>query len=360
MRSIFMCVYFLLLIVPILTLSIDGTNQVFDPLFAKYSRYIYDDNIQARFSSVLFIIKYNFQPTMTQIIQIHDIWKHIFIHQVASVPIHYMHIDGLQKKINENISFNNSRNGTLNVISSFGQEENDHLDVGGQGYTAYTSLIHAMKQFPDFQGYLFTHDDMVMNITQLKALNLESVWVSDWPGEAVKFQVFSEEQWKLRNYKWPWLNVKGGISALDEIYNHYPQMKEFITSCSKSSTHRIVYTGQSDFIYIPREEKETALKVLSIFAEYSLFLEIAVPMYINCFVAPATIQRISLCTYFRHERYNLTHYQTYCGYDKALYHPVKFIKTLNSESILFSKYIAGFISNENYLNELEYLKNKPK
>ena len=57
---------------------------------------------------------------------------------------------------------------------------------------------------------------------------------------------------------------------------------------------------------------------------------------------------------------NLTYYQTYCGYDKAFFHPAKIIKTLDAESILLSKHIAGFISNENYSNELEYLENKPK
>jgi hypothetical protein len=84
----------------------------------------------------------------------------------------------------------------------------------------------------------------------------------------------------------------------------------------------MTYVCESDFIYFPGSVAHELMKIVKIFADHEVFLEIAIPTIIQCFLPAVEKIYLPLCTYWV-DRYNYRMYEEQCTHE-ILYHPLKF------------------------------------
>jgi hypothetical protein len=264
-----------------------------------------------RFQDILVIVKYNYKAPPGSILLHLRMWNKVFINQVIFVPWSAQEIGNFTER-------NLVGNENVTIVSKFDPESDP-------GYLAYEVVTTAMKSHPDVAGYLFVHDDMAMNVSALMDLDQEKVWQSDYIQRDVCRDL--DAGWTNKTNAW-WWDGEWGTSAIDLMLGNHTdiaaEMKE-----SLGSNH--VWCGeQSDFFYIPRKYKDSYIRVMSIFAKYQIFLEIAVPTFIRAYIPSSKYTTVLVCTFFTEEgRNNFEYMEKECGNKFPLYHPVKLSSKLN-------------------------------
>lgn len=226
-----------------------------------------------------------------------------------------IYIDWSQAECAEFNAKNLQVNGSIAVISK--------VEPAFSGFKAYEVVSLAMKSHPHYQGYLFAHDDMAMNISALMELDLKKSWISDWIHMDSCRDL--EYGWHNQSNGW-WWDGEFGCAAIDVFLANNTviasEMKQELGSKYK-------WCGeQSDFFYIPKSFKELYLRVMTPMAAAGIFLEIAIPTFWRVYIPPAKNIKLSLCSTFDLRiRDNTSHlfeyYELVCGADYPLYHPVK-------------------------------------
>jgi hypothetical protein len=285
-----------------------------------------------RFQDILVIVKYNYHiPPGTVLLHLR-IWSRVFINQVIFVPWNVQEIRNFTER---------NLVGNLNVTMV---SQIDDIDIG-IGYVAYEVVTTAMKSHPDVAGYLFVHDDMAMNVSALMDLDHEKVWQSDYIGKEQCRDL--DAGWTNKTNEW-WWDGEWGTSAIDLMLGNHTdiaaEMKESI-----GSNH--VWCGeQSDFYYVPRKYKDSYIRVMSAFAKYQIFLEIAVPTFIRAYIPVDQVLQLRLCTNFDMSlRNNFTNKEAECGNSYPLYHPVKLSSRHN---VMGMKKKMGLSGDHEILGEL--------
>jgi hypothetical protein len=82
-----------------------------------------------------------------------------------------------------------------------------------------------MISWPNFEGYLYAHDDMAMNVSSLIDMNLGKAWF-------IPFSILQEfnNGWQGKSY-WPWWNSEYGIVALNDVICSHKNIVSILKKC---------------------------------------------------------------------------------------------------------------------------------
>jgi hypothetical protein len=251
------------------------------------------------FSRILLVVQYNFAADQQRVREHYAMYNQHFRHIVIYGSWNRRTVEGLR------------RDGVPIFSSNW-----------IAGTTAYRSMLMALNSFSkyDFQGFLWLHDDMVLNLRNMHSMDLSKPWIVEPTGNPLVI-----EPWDKRNYTWYWLNGEVGIDAMQNILEARPDIKEKIRSCTGSEHSWWIGQGQADFFYLPKSFIPDFLDIVGSFSKYQLFLEIAIPTFMQCFACQnQSCQALKLCTTFteERERRDLKFYRA-CGSGYDLFHPIK-------------------------------------
>jgi hypothetical protein len=141
-----------------------------------------------------------------------------------------------------------------------------HYNVGG--FYAYKDIADAMRRYPDYEGYLFTNDDCFINTSNFKRLDISKIWST---------RIIPVK--KNTNPVWFW-NTWGGWNALSMCYQYLPE-KYNLMLYSNITREESCWSG-SDLVYIPAQFREDTIFLCDLFAQYGVWLEIAIPHICAC------------------------------------------------------------------------------
>jgi hypothetical protein len=249
-------------------------------------------------------VQYNYDVTEEFLMLHNKIWSPVFTNQIIFAPINEKKLVHLKKKLAHKLN-------ALDIISSLDDP---------RGLFAYKSALTSMIAYPNFDGYLFAHDDIVMNVSMLSSLNRTSVWFSK------RLDLRIEDfrgSWHHRNHsEWHWLNEPWGLDAMNEIVIHEMDVVKELRKCMGSEYKWARDGATSDFFFIPQNMRQLFVRTLGTYGKYNLFLEIAIPMFEKCYVPPSMIVSLPICILY-HRRNNLSVIEFDCQEGYGLFHPIK-------------------------------------
>lgn len=146
-----------------------------------------------------------------------------------------------------------------------------HPEVGlciqDKGFYSYRSLTAAMLKYPEYRGYLWVHDDCIINFWNFLRFNKNRLWLTKfW-----RYGNLSQENDGLQEY---------GYNAIQRSYYHLNEKQKAILI--KNCGENIIPVGYSDIVYIPARYREDAIELLSLFSYEKVFLGIAIPTTCAC------------------------------------------------------------------------------
>ena len=121
---------------------------------SKYNCYTIDDY----FKETLVIILYNFNPPIDVIINHYNTWKNLFANQLIIGHFDDIKQNSINIELRKHLS-NNTIN--LHIASAIKYDTEP-------GFMNYKILYYAINQLQYYNGYLFLHDDMAINIINFK------------------------------------------------------------------------------------------------------------------------------------------------------------------------------------------------
>lgn len=276
------------------------------------------ENARDYFNNTLLVVLYNFDPPIKTIINHYHIWKNIFPNQLIAG-----HYDDIKQNIIEGELRKHLSNHTsnLHIVSAKAYD----LEPG---FLNYKILYYAISQLKKYDGYLFLHDDMGVNVTKILNLDRSKIWQETWTGSfgtTPKVISFTNVTWSNRGQgiDWPWFDTKWGIPALDKVMQNHEDVKSMLKKCSINNTESFdLQVCESDLVYFPSSVAEELKKYTKIFADHEVFLEIAIPTIITCFLPDVGKILLPLCTSWVN-RHNYQMYEEECK-SEYVFHPLKF------------------------------------
>ena len=265
-----------------------------------------EQQAKSYFAQVLFIVKYNFLPSANHVLLHNRLWGRVFKNR------HYI----LPRKTNDNSVADSLKSNNISFTICNDLTDTDKCN----GYLAYKGVITVMSSHPNYKGYLFAHDDMAMNITNLMDFDLTSFASANTKSRYWLVQL--DDTWENRNHSWVWFNRPNGIPAMQSFLSTHPYLGLQIKRCTGSQ--RAWYRGLADFFYVPQKQKQLYSSIMEKLGSSKVFLEIAIPTFFMCFVPIGRLVAYEVCTsHFHGERSNISFYQKNCRPSASHIHPVK-------------------------------------
>ena len=210
-----------------------------------------------KFHDVLFVVKYNFNSSVHNILLHHSLWRRVFKNQLIVVQ-------WTQEQINKYRQIYGLSDSQYRITTV--QEKSNE-----SGFFAYEALTTAMISHPQFSGYLYAHDDIAMNVSKLMELDMDSMWVT---GESKCLQLNKKDDWVWWYSEWGTKKIQKFLASRTDLAM---ELKECFGS------EKVWCYGQSDFFYVPWRLKDLTLRVLTAYRAYDIFLENALPTFHNCY-----------------------------------------------------------------------------
>jgi len=151
----------------------------------------------------------------------------------------------------------------------------------GNGHRGYVCMARAIEKYPDFQGYLYVNDDMIVNWWRLLEFDRKKVW------QGPKQVEFNQDAYgEIVNKEWMWWTYPIGLPACQKSYEILKGLAKETNDFNAETALKIYLKngegrprcgkGWSDFFYVPKHLAKTAQKLLEIYEKNKLFLEMAV------------------------------------------------------------------------------------
>lgn len=191
------------------------------------------------------------------------------------------------------------------------------------GYFSYTAISDAMARYPRYTGYLFLHDDCILNTEAMAQSSLDKwvPWVPRTPfglfdtGGAID----TRNEYKL----WGWWNTPWGRGPAIKVFNALPHEAKRMLAANWGAFN--VVFGYADFAYIPGRFRKTYTELANLCRSKELFLEIGLPTLIACLCPKGQLLHL---TGFN----GLNDLSQFRG-DLFFNHPVKLSKKVNQDFI---------------------------
>ncbi len=157
-------------------------------------------------------------------------------------------------------------------------EENGILVISGaKGHFGYMCIVMAMKRNPDFEGYMYVNDDMIVNWWTMVNLPIDKIWFSkdiiNKAGAEMDKPAPSNWHWwssaaALANCKKAFDNLEKSVAS----WNGEANMKDYYLN---TGGKRLCLRSWSDFMYVPNRFSEKYVVLAEEFYKNGVFLEVA-------------------------------------------------------------------------------------
>jgi len=140
-----------------------------------------------------------------------------------------------------------------------------------RGYYGYKSIAQIMIKYPHYQGYLWVHDDCVINPWNFQRFDQSKIWFNN-PGIA--------QLDPAGLTKWVWWRKAIGYQAIKNVYDKLSQKHKdaLRANCGENR----VFWGYSDIVYIPTKYASDIIGLCALLNREHSFLEIALPTLCGC------------------------------------------------------------------------------
>ena len=156
--------------------------------------------------------------------------------------------------------------------------DNEH-----QGLYAYNSIIKGITKFKGLDGFLYKHDDLIFNATNLYNFDLTKIWTT-WDGNTIHHvKYWGDDMLERKKQNFWWWNYPKVLDNAKKLLKDN-EVRQILTTCTGSVEKWYVGGGgSSDMLYIPVGETNNYIKTINKFSDAQLYLEIAIPTYLRCF-----------------------------------------------------------------------------
>ena len=168
-------------------------------------------------------------------------------------------------------------------IVFYGEKEHKDVHVVQHrfGWYAYKSLADAMRRYPEYDGYLMTHDDAILNPWNFGRLDLKKIWFVDGARTAsIHAKSVPCEEVDGKPIMWTWWEMEAGQAVLKNAYPKLPEKYRKQNEINVGGQDMVDYC-YADVFYIPGRLREEFCMLSDFFAQEKLFLEIAIPTICN-------------------------------------------------------------------------------
>ena len=225
------------------------------------------------------------------------------------------------------------------------------------GTLSYVCAAKALQLDYNITGTLLFADDLLLNVNNIAHLNKSKIWIAN----ELNQHKASFDGNKMTKTGWYWwkrflLPSMGIING--RLSNHPITPTEKRCYDTLYDTYHVkltIFAGFSDLLYIPRRFASDFAELFTLFSEYDMWLEVAVPTVVQCLSGKHDWERLKS----RHvhnlsfipKRYNMTLMKS-----KHFDHPVKwsYLDGKHSKSQgytpLFCIKILPFLYNQNANN----------
>eukprot|EP00795_Rhopilema_esculentum_P014152 gene14152-5153_t len=162
-----------------------------------------------------------------------------------------------------------------------GPEKSSEFNVvvieGSRGHYGYMCIAEAIKKYPNYLGYLYVNDDMVVNWWTLVQKPRDRIWYGkDIINEAgANMDMPAPCCWHWWNDVGALENCRKAFDALNST-SSWKEKKHFEIYSNNTGGIRLCVRAWSDFMYIPQRLAQSYLTFSESFYRYQVFLEVAV------------------------------------------------------------------------------------
>ncbi|GJJ75015.1 hypothetical protein EMPS_07373 [Entomortierella parvispora] len=194
------------------------------------------------------------------------------------------------------------------------------------GYASYRSLTWAMERFPDYAGYLFTNDDVVLNVHQIAEFDQDKVWkhVPSAKLDVHNLLMAAPDSWE----QW-WRPESGELSRDPGSFT--TEQRERIAAFS-GIQGPIDVRSYADAVYVPKRISVELTKVLNQCLKYNVFLELALGL--SLIAVEPTENWVDWTELYLWLDYVRDHWRDYLTSNISMFHPVKLTKDLKAKKEL--------------------------
>lgn len=169
-----------------------------------------------------------------------------------------------------------------------GQDEDKEHGVikisENKGYQGYLCVTMAIKLYPDYDGYIHTNDDVLINWWNLLKLNDSQIWTSS----LLNLHRAYEFGKPVPKNDWYWWNDQNTPAACEAAFREVKGLiskaenlsfsgELYLTRYYKNTKNKdLCINGFSDVFYIPKEHAPAFQAFAEIFGNKKVFLEAAV------------------------------------------------------------------------------------
>lgn len=158
-----------------------------------------------------------------------------------------------------------------------------------KGYFGYASLADAMEKNPDFDGYLYTNDDCIINYWNFDRFDRDKIWFIS----PTRFTFCPD----LKKSAWKWWNSEWGYNAFAQAYATLPT--HYKKQLATLGDNIVLGQTYSDIVYFPAKYRKQVIELCRHFYRYRIFLEIALPTTCACLDDPSNWELFDGVTIWR-------------------------------------------------------------
>lgn len=150
-----------------------------------------------------------------------------------------------------------------------------------EGWFSYKGIADAMQKYPGFAGYLWIHDDLIINPWNLTRFDTNKVWNLTLEPKDLNLGMNAVQGWH-------WWQKAVGYPAIKKVYDELePKYKKIL---EHNLGEHMIAMGYGDMVYIPARCVQDFTVLCNLCAKYELFLEIAVSAICSCLVPKEEIE----------------------------------------------------------------------
>ena len=164
-----------------------------------------------RFQHVLMVVCVNWKSPIDVLIVHDDLWKSVMKNVVYYGPFDKQFVRDMNEK-------------SLKAVSR------SDYEVAPEGTLAYRAALDAINRFPHFDGYLFKHDDLHINVTAMSSWNISSVWASKSFLYPIKNFTHPED-----GAEWWFNHPRAGLNAIMNSLEGNNEFADKLTACTGSN-----------------------------------------------------------------------------------------------------------------------------
>jgi hypothetical protein len=137
-----------------------------------------------------------------------------------------------------------------------------------QGWFSYKDIGMAMQKYPGYAGYLLINDDLIINPSNFERFDKTCIWTCP-------FRALDMTRSMNAIDDWPWWQANVGYPVMQQVYDKLDAQTHSLLAKNIGQNRAAI--AYADIAYIPAACAERCIQLCQLYAEYGVFLEIALP-----------------------------------------------------------------------------------